>query len=57
MIDERIKFRHPQCFLAVARHGSLQKASDVLAITAPAVIEDAHELKPCCRSPLRAAAR
>jgi LysR family transcriptional regulator, pca operon transcriptional activator len=45
LIDERIKFRHLQCFLAVARHGSLQKASDVLAITQPAVSKTLKELE------------
>jgi LysR family pca operon transcriptional activator len=45
VIDERIKFRHLQCFLAVARHGSLQKASDVLAVTQPAVSKTLKELE------------
>jgi LysR family pca operon transcriptional activator len=37
MIDERIKFRHLQCVLAVARLGSLQRAAETLAISQPAV--------------------
>ena len=45
MIDERIKFRHLQCFLAVAQHGSLQKASGVLSITQPAVSKTLKELE------------
>ena len=45
MVDERIKFRHLQCFLAVAQHGSLQKAADVLAITQPAVSKTLKELE------------
>lgn len=45
MIDERIKFRHLQCFLAVAQHGSLQKAADVLSITQPAVSKTLKELE------------
>jgi LysR family pca operon transcriptional activator len=45
MMDERIKFRHLQCFLAVAQHGSLQKAADVLAITQPAVSKTLKELE------------
>jgi LysR family pca operon transcriptional activator len=45
MVDERIKFRHLQCFLAVAQHGSLQKAADMLAITQPAVSKTLKELE------------
>lgn len=45
MIDERIKFRHLQCFLAVAQHGTLQKAADVLSITQPAVSKTLKELE------------
>lgn len=45
MIDERIKFRHLQCFLAVAQHGSLQKAAVVLSITQPAVSKTLKELE------------
>jgi LysR family pca operon transcriptional activator len=45
MVDERIKFRHLQCFLAVGQHGSLQKAADVLAITQPAVSKTLKELE------------
>lgn len=45
MIGEHIKFRHLQCFLAVAQHGSLQKAADVLAITQPAVSKTLKELE------------
>ncbi len=45
MMDDRIKFRHLQCFLAVAQHGSLQKASGALAITQPAVSKTLKELE------------
>lgn len=45
MIDDRIKFRHLQCFLAVAQHGSLQKASSALSITQPAVSKTLKELE------------
>jgi len=45
MIDAHIKFRHLQCFLAVAQHGSLQKASGVLSITQPAVSKTLKELE------------
>ena len=45
MMDGRIKFRHLQCFLAVAQHGSLQKAAGVLSITQPAVSKTLKELE------------
>ena len=45
MIDDRIKFRHLQCFLAVAQHGSLQKASLTLSISQPAVSKTLKELE------------
>lgn len=45
MIDDRIKLRHLQCFLAVAQHGSLQKASGALSITQPAVSKTLKELE------------
>lgn len=45
MIDARIKFRHLQCFLAVAQHGSLQKAAEVLSVTQPAVSKTLRELE------------
>ncbi|MFC5520705.1 pca operon transcription factor PcaQ [Polaromonas jejuensis] len=45
MIEDRIKFRHLQCFLAVAQHGSLQKAAGVLSITQPAVSKTLKELE------------
>ena len=45
MMDDRIKFRHLQCFLAVVQHGSLQKASGALAITQPAVSKTLKELE------------
>ena len=32
MIDRRIKFRHLQCFLEVARQKSVVKAADTLAV-------------------------
>jgi LysR family transcriptional regulator, pca operon transcriptional activator len=45
MLDGRIKFRHLQCFLAVAQHGSLQKAAGGLSITQPAVSKTLKELE------------
>jgi LysR family pca operon transcriptional activator len=45
MNDSRIKFRHLQCFLTVARQRSLQKASEILSITQPAVSKTVKELE------------
>ena len=45
MIDGRIKFRHLQCFLAVAQQRSLQNAAATLSITQPAVSKTIKELE------------
>jgi LysR family pca operon transcriptional activator len=45
MINGRIKFRHLQCFLVVARQRSLQKAAQTLSITQPAVSKTIKELE------------
>jgi LysR family pca operon transcriptional activator len=45
MIDGRIKFRHLQCFMAVAAQRSLQKAAGALSITQPAVSKTIKELE------------
>ena len=37
MLENRIKYRHLQCFLEVTRQGSVVRAADVLALTQPAV--------------------
>ncbi|MEO4045900.1 pca operon transcription factor PcaQ [Pseudomonas sp. CAU 1711] len=44
-IDKRIKFRHLQCFLEVARLGSLARAADRLAVSQPAVSKTLKELE------------
>lgn len=43
--DNRIKLRHLNCFLEVARQGSFQRAADVLAISQPAVSKTLRELE------------
>jgi LysR family pca operon transcriptional activator len=45
MIDPRIKIRHLQCFLEVARLGHVGRAADQLAITQPAVSKTLRELE------------
>lgn len=37
MLENRIKFRHLQCFIEVARQGSVSRAADLLSLTQPAV--------------------
>jgi len=51
-IDARIKFRHLQCFLEVARQGSVVKAADILGITQPAVSKTLKELEDTLQVPL-----
>ena len=41
----RIRLRHLQCFLAVARHGTLRAAADALSVTQPAVTKTLNELE------------
>jgi LysR family pca operon transcriptional activator len=45
MIDRRIKLRHVECFLAIARLGSLKAACAELNLTQPAVSKTLRELE------------
>lgn len=45
MIDRRIKFRHVQCFVEIARHRSLKRAADRLFLTQPAISKTLKELE------------
>lgn len=45
MLENRIKYRHLQCFLEVTRQGSVVRAADVLALTQPAVSKKLKELE------------
>ncbi|WP_322014747.1 pca operon transcription factor PcaQ [Paraburkholderia sp. J12] len=45
LADTRVKFRHLQCFLAVAQFGSVQQAAESLSITQPAVSKTIAELE------------
>src|SRR4051794_35434006 len=50
--DNRIKLRHLNCFLEVARQGSIQRAADALAISQPAVSKTLRELEQALDSRL-----
>lgn len=45
MIDPRVKLRHIQCFLEVAKRKSLVRAADAMAVTQPAVSKTLKELE------------
>ncbi|WLD58511.1 pca operon transcription factor PcaQ [Salinispirillum sp. LH 10-3-1] len=45
MIDNRIKFRHLQCFIETVRQGGVVKAADHLALSQPAVSKKLRELE------------
>lgn len=45
MIDPRMKIRHLQCFMEVARLGHVGRAADQLAVTQPAVSKTLRELE------------
>jgi LysR family pca operon transcriptional activator len=48
----RIRLRHLQCFLAVARQGNLRRAAHILAVTQPAVTKTLNELEEMLGAPL-----
>ena len=50
--DARIKFRHLQCFLAVARLRSVNKAATELHVSQPAVSKTLRELEEIIDAPL-----
>lgn len=50
--DNRIKLRHLNCFLEVARQGSIQRAADALSISQPAVSKTLRELEDSLNSRL-----
>lgn len=45
MMENRIKYRHLECFLEVTRQGSVVRAADVLSLTQPAVSKKLKELE------------
>lgn len=45
MLDNRIRFRHLQSFLAIAQHRSVRVAADALSITQPALSKSLRELE------------
>ena len=52
MIDRRIKFRHTQCFVEIARERSLKRAAEKLFLTQPAISKTLKELEDILGKPL-----
>ena len=52
MIDRRIKFRHIQCFIEIARAQSLKAAAERLHLTQPAISKTLKELEGLLGKPL-----
>jgi LysR family transcriptional regulator, pca operon transcriptional activator len=52
MIDARMKIRHLQCFMEVARLGHVGRAADQLAVTQPAVSKTLRELEELLKARL-----
>lgn len=52
MLSPRIKLRHLQAFLAVARHRSFARAAESLAITQPGISKAIRELEDTLHTPL-----
>lgn len=52
MIDRRIKFRHIQCFVEIAREASFKRAAQRLNLTQPAMSKTLRELEEILGAPL-----
>ncbi|CUJ97075.1 Hca operon transcriptional activator [Ruegeria denitrificans] len=57
MIDRRIKFRHIQSFVEIAREKSLKRAAEKLFLTQPAISKTLKELEEIVEAPLMTRSR